>query len=98
MDLSFNFIRNLKRGCIAILGLVIVQFSCLSAAEYSSEPIIHSVFPLGGQIGQTFPIKLRGEYLNESYDLWFDSDFISATILGLETDSTSGNNKELNSV
>ena len=83
----------MKRGCIAILGLVIVQFSCLSAAEYSSEPIIHSVFPLGGQIGQTFPIKLRGEYLNESYDLWFDSDFISATILGLETDSTSGNNK-----
>ena len=79
MDLSFNYIRNLKRGCIAILGLVIVQFSCLSAAEYSSEPIIHSVFPLGGQIGQTFPIKLRGEYLNESYALWFASDSISAT-------------------
>ena len=93
MDLYFNFIRNLKRGCIVIVGLVFVQFSWLSTAECSSEPKIHSIFPLGGQVGQTFSIKLRGEYLSEAYDLWCDCDSISASILGLETNSTSGNNR-----
>ncbi|MDE2964186.1 MAG: hypothetical protein OXU26_09750 [Acidobacteriota bacterium] len=55
----------------------------VSAAE-KADPKVNSLFPLGGQPGTSFEVRIRGENLGSVYGVWFDCDAIEAEVRKIE--------------
>src|SRR6266481_5886417 len=49
-----------------------------------AEPKLLSLFPLGGRQGTTFDLEIRGQVLNGSYGVWFDSPDLKATVKNVQ--------------
>jgi len=50
----------------------------------SSEPVLESIFPLGGRRGMTIEAEIRGKALDGGYALWFDSEGLKSRVLRVE--------------
>ena len=67
-----------------------VVFLCLAAlgssvfAEEKGEPQVSSLFPLGGQPGTSFEVRIRGENLDGVYGVWFDCAALQAEVRKIE--------------
>ena len=67
--------------------LVLLQpLPSTAEADPSGPPEILSLFPLGGRPGEEFQATLRGRGLEGARELWFDSDGVRATVLGLRNE------------
>ena len=67
--------------------LVLLQpLPSTAEADPCGPPEILSLFPLGGRPGEEFQATLRGRGLEGAGELWFDSDGVRATVLGLRNE------------
>src|SRR5712692_6033696 len=48
------------------------------------EPKLLSLFPLGGRQGTTFELEIRGQVLDGTYGVWFDSPDLVATVKNVQ--------------
>ncbi|HEY3129512.1 MAG TPA: hypothetical protein VGL91_08640 [Acidobacteriota bacterium] len=55
-----------------------------ASTELRAEPQLVSVFPLGGRQGTTFCVEIRGKYLHDVSDAWFDCGDLKARIQKIE--------------
>lgn len=54
------------------------------SAKEKADPQVHSLFPLGGQPGTSFEVRIRGENLGGVHGVWFDSDGLAAEVRKIE--------------
>lgn len=66
------------------LALLVVFSFCSENQLRAQEPQIVSLFPLGGQQGTTFQVKIRGKSLEGAYGVWFDCDRLKAEVEKVE--------------
>ena len=66
---------------LLILAFLSVQ---LEAADPPARPKLISLYPLGGQAGETLEVELRGKFLDPLQVAWFYCDQVEAEILNLE--------------
>ncbi len=78
---------------VAALLILLPLSSGLAEAVRSAPPEVLSLFPLGGQPGQKFPVILRGRSLEGAHALWLDSSDVSATVLSLQNEENIGSEK-----
>ncbi len=66
---------------LLILAFLSVQ---LEAADPPARPKLVSLYPLGGQAGDTLEVELRGKFLDPLQVAWFYCDQVEAEVLKLE--------------
>lgn len=54
------------------------------SAEGKGDPLVSSLFPLGGQPGTNFEVRIRGENLGSVYGVWFDCGALEAEVRKIE--------------
>ena len=54
------------------------------SAKEKADPKVSSLFPLGGQPGTSFEVRIRGENLGSVYGVWFDCDALEAEVRKIE--------------
>lgn len=54
------------------------------SAKEKADPQVSSLFPLGGQPGTSFEVRIRGENLGGVYGVWFDCDALEAEVRKIE--------------
>ena len=68
--------------------LVVTLFLAASgnpvSAKEKADPRVNSLFPLGGQPGTSFEVRIRGENLGSVYGVWFDCDALEAEVRKIE--------------
>ncbi|HEV8132698.1 MAG TPA: hypothetical protein VGQ81_15735 [Acidobacteriota bacterium] len=55
-----------------------------TSSELRAEPQLVSIFPLGGRQGSTFRLEIRGKYLQDVYDSWFDCQDLKGRIQNIQ--------------
>ncbi|MCY3777088.1 MAG: hypothetical protein OXH11_14025, partial [Candidatus Aminicenantes bacterium] len=71
------------RSIPALLILAFLSFQ-LEAADPPARPKLVSLYPLGGQAGNTLEVELVGKYLDPLQVAWFYCDQVEAEVLKLE--------------
>lgn len=66
---------------LLILAFLSVQ---LEAADPPARPKLISLYPLGGQAGETLEVELQGKFLDPLQVAWFYYDQVEAEVLKLE--------------
>lgn len=66
---------------LLILAFLSVQ---LEAADPPAKPKLISLYPLGGQAGDTLEVELRGKFLDPLQVAWFYCDQVEAEVLKVE--------------
>ena len=54
------------------------------SAKEKATPQVNSLFPLGGQPGTSFEVRIRGENLGSVYGVWFDCGALEAEVRKIE--------------
>ena len=54
------------------------------SAKAKGDPKVSSLFPLGGQPGTSFEVRIRGENLGSVYGVWFDCGALEAEVQKIE--------------
>ena len=54
------------------------------SAKAKGDPKVSSLFPLGGQPGTSFEVRIRGENLGSVYGVWFDCGALEAEVRKIE--------------
>ncbi len=54
------------------------------SAKEKADPQVNSLFPLGGQPGTSFEVRIRGENLGGVHGVWFDCDALEAEVRKIE--------------
>lgn len=55
------------------------------SAKEEADPRVNSLFPLGGQPGTSFEVRIRGENLGGVHGVWFDCGALEAEVRRIET-------------
>ena len=71
------------RSIPALLILAFLSFQ-LEAADPPARPKLISLYPLGGQAGDTLEVELLGKFLDPLQVAWFYCDQVEAEVLKLE--------------
>ena len=83
-----NCAINFCYGEVLVLALALALGSSLPCQAQdqptTSEPKLLSVFPLGGRRGTALQAKVRGNWLEGSYGVWFDASGLSGRLLKVE--------------
>jgi hypothetical protein len=79
---------NMKTNPLLLILLALLPSCPISASESRvasvpiRQPAVRSVFPLGGQVGQTVAVELAGDFLDPKGSLRCECDDVTGTIQG----------------
>ena len=69
-----------------ILGLLFAATGLLSGAKQEDlplrQPVVRTIYPVGGQAGQRIPVEIEGEFLDRAEAIRCECDGLKATIRG----------------
>jgi hypothetical protein len=63
---------------------LLLVFPLAALPEEQSEPQLVSFFPLGGQQGTRFELRIQGQYLEGAYGVWLDSESVQGKVQRVE--------------
>ncbi len=75
---------RLRHRVLFVFCLFLAALGSTAFAKEKVNPKANSLFPLGGQPGSSFEVRIRGENLGGVYAVWFDCDAISAEVVNIE--------------
>ena len=67
-----------------VVSLFLAALANSLSAKEKADPQVNSLFPLGGQPGTSFEVRIRGENLGSVYGVWFDCGALEAEVRKIE--------------
>lgn len=75
---------RLRLPTFLVVSLFLAASGNPVSAQEKADPQVNSLFPLGGQPGTSFEVRIRGENLGSVHGVWFDSDGLAAEVRKIE--------------
>ena len=67
-----------------VVSLFLAALGNSVSAKEKAAPQVNSLFPLGGQPGTSFEVRIRGENLGSVHGVWFDCGALEAEVRKIE--------------
>lgn len=75
---------RLPLSAFLVVSLFLAASGNSVSAKEKADPQVNSLFPLGGQPGTSFEVRIRGENLGGVYGVWFDCGALEAEVRKIE--------------
>ena len=76
--------RSLRMRVFFYFMLLLLVFPLAAWAEGQNEPQLVSFFPVGGQQGTRFELRIQGQHLEGAYGVWLDCESLQGKVQRVE--------------